>query len=279
PDTMVFQMPYVGFLSYANSSHKMLPYSHFRGYLHSHRLRWSFGAMHGRFEDSLHARVAGLPLEHALRALAFLGFGGVFVDRYGYPDSAQQLEGNLRTFLGTAPIESRNGRLAFFDLADFVQRLRQGYTEEAWQQERNRICYGPQIEWGAGFHVEETNGSERWRWCGTDGTFTVRNPADHPQHVSLRFVARTCRAGAAVLRIDSTTFSESLEVDTPGAKFARTLQVPPGRLPIHFHCTALPYIEPQPGRTLVFSLAELQLEEIDPATESVHVAKDSRGQQ
>src|SRR5438128_2671764 len=123
-NTMVFQLPYVGFLSYTNLSHNMLPYSHFRGYLHSHRLRWSFGAMHGRFEDGLHAYVVSLPLEGSVRTLAFLGFGGIFVDRFGYADGAKDLENKLRTLLGTEPTVSRNGRLSFFDMAGFNRRLR-----------------------------------------------------------------------------------------------------------------------------------------------------------
>ena len=38
--TMVFQMPYVAFLSYANALYQLQPYDHFRAYLHSHKLRW-----------------------------------------------------------------------------------------------------------------------------------------------------------------------------------------------------------------------------------------------
>src|SRR5207302_2429992 len=117
----VFQFPYIAFLSYANAYYKMLPYSHFRGYLHSHRLRWSFGAMHGRFGDDLHARLASQPLESSIRQLAFLGFGGIFVDRYGYADGGQELETRLWNMLGTEPIISRNGRLSFFGMAAFNQ--------------------------------------------------------------------------------------------------------------------------------------------------------------
>lgn len=137
-NTMVFQLPYVAFLSYANASHQMLPYSHFRGYLHSHTLRWSFGAMHGRSGDTLHARVAGLPIEKSIEELAFLGFGGIYLDRYGYADGGRDLETKLRKLLGTEPVVSRNERLSFFDMAGFNQRLKSRYTAEEWQAQHDR---------------------------------------------------------------------------------------------------------------------------------------------
>src|SRR5207245_2618246 len=40
--TMIFQLPYIAFLSYKNACQQMVPYSHLRGYLHSHKLRWSY---------------------------------------------------------------------------------------------------------------------------------------------------------------------------------------------------------------------------------------------
>jgi phosphoglycerol transferase len=142
-NTMVFQLPYVAFLSYANASYQMQPYSHFRGYLHSHTLRWSFGAMHGRSGDNLHARVASLPIEKSVQELAFLGFGGIYVDRFGYTDGARELETKLRTILECEPTVSRNGRLAFFAMAGFNKGLRSRYTDAEWQAQHDRIAMSP----------------------------------------------------------------------------------------------------------------------------------------
>jgi hypothetical protein len=265
-NSMVFQMPYIAFLSYANACHQMLPYSHFRGYLHSHTLRWSFGAMHGRFGDNLHAQLANLPIECRIRELAFLGFAGIYVDRYGYADSAKELETQLRNILDTEPIVSRNGRLSFFSMADFNQRLKQGYTDEEWQKQHDFIYHSPQARWQAGFYLEETAGPDRWRWCGTDGTLQILNPADRTQRVSLRFVAKTCLPGAATLSIKSAGFSEQLAIDAPGSTFVKTLEIPPGPMAIHFHCTALPFLEP--SRTLVFGIYNFRLEEVEDLVRS-----------
>lgn len=277
-NTMIFQMPYVAFLSYANTRHQMLPYSHFRGYLHSHTLRWSFGAMHGRFGDNLHARLAHLPIESCIRDLAFLGFGGIYVDRQGYADGAKDLETKLQSLLGVEPIVSRNARLSFFSMAAYNERLQQGYTPDEWQKERDRAYYGPpQAQWQAGFFAEETGASDYWRWCGRDGTLEIHNAWDRPKHVSLRFVAKTCLPGAAILRIETPTFSEQIPVDAAGTPFEKTLEIAPGRLAIHFHCTAAPFVHP--SRTIVFGLFNYQLQETGAAQDTVSVArslKDAR---
>jgi phosphoglycerol transferase len=268
--SMVFQLPYVAFLSYANAAYHMPAYDHFRAYLHSRTLRWSFGAMHGRFADDLHAYVASLPTERMVRALAFLDFGGIYVDRSGYGDGAKELETKLRSLLAAEPIVSRNGRMTFFPLAAFQQALRQGYTDEAWQTQHDLVYYRPQMRWGPGFYLEETAGSDHWRWCGAEGILDIVNPSEHPKQMRLQFVARTCLAGAATLRIDSAAFSSCLPIDASGLAFARTLEIPPGRLRIRFHCTASPFVEP--SRMLVFGIFNPSLEQIHSAPGAVQVA-------
>lgn len=270
-NTMIFQMPYVAFLSYANDSYHMLPYSHFRGYLHSHTLRWSFGAMHGRFGDNLHARLASLPIESGIRQLAFLGFGGIFVDRHGYADGAKELETKLRNLLGTEPMISRNGRLCFFGMTAFNQHLKEGYTDIEWQKEHDRSYYSPQVRWGPGFFAEETNGRDRWRWCGKDGTFEILNPSDRPKQMSLRFLARSCVAGSATLSLTCSAFSEQIPIDPAGTTMAKALEIPPGRLLIHCSCTAAPFVDT--SRILVFGFYNFQLEEIPSTQNAVHMAK------
>jgi phosphoglycerol transferase len=266
--TMVFQLPYVSFLSYTNSSEGMLPYSHFRGYLHSHTVRWSYGAMHGRSTDTLHAQVASLPLERSIRALALLGFGGIYVDHAGYADGGKAVESRLRQLLDTEPLVSRNGRLAFFKMANFNRRLRERYPDEEWQRQVDLVGSGPQARWDAGFFTEETNGIDRWHWCGSEGTFTILNRWDHPADVSLCFTAKTCRPGPAILTLESTVFSEQLTIDTTGTPFAKTLRIPPGALTVHCRSTGLPYSD---GRTLVFALFNFEVQEADS---TLHAARN-----
>ncbi len=64
----------------------MHDYDHFRGYLHSKNLRWSYGTIKNRDGDRAQAVVAALPTEQFVQALAFAGFSGIYFDRDGYED-------------------------------------------------------------------------------------------------------------------------------------------------------------------------------------------------
>jgi phosphoglycerol transferase len=120
-NAMIFQLPYVPFPEHP-SVHRMAVYSHFRGYLHSKTLRWSYGAMKGREGDGWQRQVAGQPLPEMLKALIAAGFRGIYVDRFGYVDQGAEMEAELSKLLETGPIVSGDQRLAFFNLSDAASR-------------------------------------------------------------------------------------------------------------------------------------------------------------
>jgi phosphoglycerol transferase len=111
---MVFQLPYVPFPE-TPPVNRMIDYDELRGYLHSEDLHWSYGAVKGRNDPN--AALAAEPVPSLVRDAAAAGFAGIYVDRFGYADQAAKLEGELATALGTKPLVSENGRLAFFELS------------------------------------------------------------------------------------------------------------------------------------------------------------------
>lgn len=115
PGAMICQMPYVIFPE-SIPHHRLGPYDQLRPYLHSKRLRWSFGAMHGRPTDLWRRSVASLPIPERLAAIRQAGFNGVLVNRRAFEDEGRQLETELRQRLGAAPLVSRDQELAFFSL-------------------------------------------------------------------------------------------------------------------------------------------------------------------
>lgn len=128
---MIFQLPYVPYPEHP-SVHRMTDYSHFRGYLHSKTLRWSYGAMKGREGDGWQRRVVAKPLPEFVETLALAGFGGIYVDRFGYGDQAAEMEAALSRLLETGPIVSGDQRLTFFNLCDAAGRLREKRPQRAW---------------------------------------------------------------------------------------------------------------------------------------------------
>lgn len=133
PDNaMVFQLPYVPYPESA-PVHDMADYDHFRAYLHSTKVRWSYGAMKGRPEDLWQRRVTAQPAAEMAQTLALAGFSGIYINRKGYADGARQLQAQFASILDTAPLVSPNQRLVFFSLLKLQQQLRERYPGQEWE--------------------------------------------------------------------------------------------------------------------------------------------------
>jgi phosphoglycerol transferase len=112
----VFQLPVLGMPD--QGQHRMSQFAHLRGYLHTHGPRWSYGAIAGREIDRWQREIAAKPVEAMVASLREARFSGLYIDRFGFPDQAQRLEGRLRDLLEREPIVSGDRRFLFFDLRD-----------------------------------------------------------------------------------------------------------------------------------------------------------------
>jgi len=115
PHAMIFQLPYLPFPTYLtpNAMHDL---DHFRGYLHSKTLRWSYPAMLNREADVWQRAVVANQPEELVKRLVDAGFSGVYINRDGYADRACALEAALARITNAKPIESSNRQFAFFKL-------------------------------------------------------------------------------------------------------------------------------------------------------------------
>ncbi len=263
PDAMVFQYPYIAYGSYTNVAGGMLPYSHFRGYVHSHSVRWSFGAMHGRPGDDLHAKIALIPTdEQQLRALAILGFEGIYVDRLGYADRGKKLEDLLKAVATPDPIESRDGRLAFYTLQGYRKTALAGLSDGEVARRKREIEDFPSISWSAKFYPEERgdlDGWRRWRWCGSDGALVLKNPSAEPQKLRIRMSLRP-QSGGAKLQLTGPEIDEAYELPHAGVDVDRVFELPPGTHRIEFRCQGLALTHPDRPFPLYFMLHDFTLE-------------------
>jgi phosphoglycerol transferase len=112
---MVFQLPYMPFPE-SPSLYQMKAYEHYKAYLHSKTLRWSYGAPLGEQEDKWQQAVAAEPGAALVNSVRAAGFAGIYINRDGYEDHAAKLESELAATLGTPPIVNREGTLAFYNL-------------------------------------------------------------------------------------------------------------------------------------------------------------------
>jgi phosphoglycerol transferase len=261
PGAMVLQLPFVEFPEVA-PVFGVADYDHLRMYVYSRGLRWSHGAVKGRFGSTVLARVCAQPLDVALEQFAAMGYAGIHLDRNGYPDGGRIMEARLREQLGVEPLVCGNGRDVFYDMRPYVERLKRRYTPAQWARRQEWSLAPTTLRWGAGVHPEHNDGRDRWRWCSGQAELSLVNPLDEERTVTLRFKARSYHPAPARLTLSGPLLETTLAINAAGAEFSRTVVVPPGTYVLRLECDAAPFLEQ--GRSLVFALINPALVNGDP---------------
>ena len=110
PGAMVFQLP---IMEFPEAPAPGVPaYDHFRPYLYSKSLRFSYGSMKGRQREQWQQELGQVPLDKAVEQLVQRGFSAIYVNRNAFPDKGRQIIEQLRAMGHTKPrIESDSGDL------------------------------------------------------------------------------------------------------------------------------------------------------------------------
>lgn len=172
---MIFQLPYVPFPE-SPPVNKMIDYSHLKGYLHSEKLRWSYGAMKGRPIDAWQGMVAGMPVGDMLKTLSETGFKGIYIDSYGYQDGGAKLISDIMQVLGAEPLISDNKRLYFFDMTLYNK------TIKADSPKNRKIAVAFNSDW---YGTEDWSGVPT-RWMQADATLFVFSPENRTMTLNLQ---------------------------------------------------------------------------------------------
>lgn len=243
PDrAMIFQLPFESFPE--------RNYDHLRGYLHSNKLRWSFGAMRERYSGDWQEWISKLPTEEMIRTAALAGFSGVYIDRERSPDKGVKIESELSSLLQSKPLISRNQRLLFFNLTEYRKTI-SGDPEKALNPLLPR--------WRKGFSNLEGSPEDNWRWCSATGELIIENRMPSERNVVIEMGASSLKPGQ--LRIESMNFSETIPINTVSAPFLKKFTIPPGVYSIRFTSTA-PEVIPAPDpRSLSFRINNFRLKE------------------
>jgi phosphoglycerol transferase len=261
--SMIFQLPYSRFPE-PPVIHQMQWYEHLRGYLHSRSLRWSYGAMGGRYGDLWQAQTLEEPAGAMIRRLAFAGFGGVYLDRSGFADGGAALEAELTRRLSVRPLVHRDGRLAFFDLTPFAESLRRGLTPDAWAAEREAALCSVVAGWGGGFYDRQGEADGTRRWSGGFGELTLINPTHAARRVELTMTLATRAEGPSWVQVKGPGVKERFAVDGSDRLVRSTLVVPPGSTRLKFFANGRRVWPEGEHRTLVFRVDHFTISEPGP---------------
>jgi phosphoglycerol transferase len=258
--SMIFQLPYVPFPE-NQPVNQMQDYEHFRAYLHSKKLRWSYGAIKERETARWQMATANLPTDQFLETVSLAGFCGVYIDRKGYTDNGAALEAKLRSLLGVEPLVSANKQMVFFDLSAYNAKLAKKYGGEL-ASKRQSVLNPLAPQWTGGFSGLESEGGVTWHWCSSEGEIVINNILNNERKFKLDMALATGYEEFANLSLDGDLISEKLKINMKPTAYSRTITLPPGRHVIHFSCDAKQVYAPSDKRSLVFKVLNFHLEEV-----------------
>ena len=113
---MIYQLPYHKYPE-EGMINQMSDYQLFVGYIHSDKLKWSYGAIKGRDADTWLENASNLPIQHLVEYLKKNGFEGIYIDRRAYNAAdLEYYENKLTNLTKSKPIYSDNKKLSFFKL-------------------------------------------------------------------------------------------------------------------------------------------------------------------
>jgi len=235
PGSSVFQLPYAAFPETGQivdlSDNDLL-----RGYLHSRRLRWSFGAMKGRPED-WSRELAGLPAATLVDAAVVAGFSGLYVDRFAYADRAAALEGEIGALLGGSPFVGVSGRHSFFDLRGRRRKLQAAHGPVKIAAFREAVLRPLRLHFGGFLPLRAGRATFAWAETG-NAELRIVNPSDTPRTAA--FDAVLDRVGGPPADVAVAFPGSALTTHRVPAQLHADLQLPPGETVIRFSTAASP---------------------------------------
>ncbi len=109
----VYQLPFMEFPEAAPIIN-MQSYSHFKGYIYTDTIKWSYGGMKGRNLTAQKLYVDNGMSESFINGIKEAGFSGVYIDSSGFEDGGTQICEFYHDYLNEEPLISKDGRLFFF---------------------------------------------------------------------------------------------------------------------------------------------------------------------
>jgi hypothetical protein len=224
---MIFQLPYLSFPEEAVRPPEVVDYDPLRFYLHSSSLRWSYPTMRGRAPDAWVKEVSQLAPADQLKLLSDAGFDGILIDRFGYPDRGQALEGALAKLLDAPAAVSGDLRQSFFSLTRYNEQTHAQDSPATRALERERAMHPLIVRWGKGFFGVEKDARNTFRWCSGTCDLEIRNDGDIDRQAILQMTLVAAQPPAPLV-IEGDLLSDTLELTGDGTPFSRVVRVPPG---------------------------------------------------
>jgi len=269
PGTMVLQLPYARFPEYPPPG-IMYHYDHLRPYLHSTSLRWSFGALKGRYWDAWERDLSAQPVADMVDSACAAGFGAIYVDRNGYADRGAVIQAALGG-MGLTPIESGDRRFWLYNIGPYSQRLQSQLGSQEWSRAREATLNPPELRWVPEFSGLERNAEHNWRWFSSEGWLRVENPAAQERRIEIRGVLSEGSGAVCAIVMAGPGVDETFPMNGNIPQTMRRALVVSSGITTYRLSSNCPRLENGDPRQLVFRLDDFQavLANAAPALEVV----------
>lgn len=179
-DAMIFQIPVLGFPE-VTPPHRLADYEHFRPYLVTDTLRFSYGAAKFRSRSRWQRDLENVPMADLVLRLESYGFAALYLNRKGYEDRAERILGELAQLGYTRRLQGSGGQQVIVMLNPTAQP---------------KIPLGRALTFGQGWHPRTEGGV---RWASGDAVLSYFNPHAAPLDAELRLAVVAGSPRAVVL--------------------------------------------------------------------------------
>jgi hypothetical protein len=215
---MIFQLPVMKFPE-AWPINQMGDYEHFRPYLYTSTLHYSYGSNKGRAEDDWQSEVERRPPAEMAAALKATGFAAIYINRKGFTDGGVALIDGLAASGYPNLIESPAHDLACVSLA--------AVTTPKPAQSLARFTRG--------WYPEEGNPKgDSWRCSSGDGEVLLQNDSDHDQNVQISFQLVSHSPRTVQLHAGDQLVYQSPPLTPERVSHFLTFRLPPGTTRLWF---------------------------------------------
>jgi hypothetical protein len=164
---MVFQLPVLGFPEVL-PPFRLVDYEHFRLFLTTDTLRFSYGAAKFRSRSRWQRDLENVPAETLVRRLERYGFAALYINRKGYEDRAERLLNELATLGYDHRLQGSGGQQVVVLLNPHKSPI---------------LPLGRALTFGRGWHPRPEDGV---RWANDDAVMSYFNPYNRPLSAELR---------------------------------------------------------------------------------------------
>lgn len=255
--SMVFQLPRAAYPE-DPQQFNMPADNQLRPYLQSRTLKWSFGGMRGR-ESDWQIDAVSQPMPKFLDTISAIGFSGIVVDRFGYGDNGDDVNGQLIDIVGQPRYISEDGRLVFYDLRSYRVELQGRVGDDGMQKIAVAELGRPTMWWDDGFYFEERTADGSDHPAENVATSEIVNYGTDRWSGILRFDARSAggESGTLTVEVDGAA-PKTVALTGRVAIVEITLDIPVGRTAVRWSSDIPPRIAPGDPRSVSVVVSSVQ---------------------